>query len=870
MKIGDSGPGSRNDLIRVYLERIRQAQQRGDLAGLLPAVRLLEKCAGAPRDNLIASFSLLADLAGRKGNRSVQVESLLKLINLLDTSPERRAMMLNELTGTVITFHNACPPEQAVAIKRHLETYLAENDPLVGSISEVESWERMIAAVFGIERGEQVIQLCLRRFRETNKTLEKGQAVMDYLNYCRWFRAKRDFIWPVATAKPLAEFLVREARACLKTDLYCDVEIFRTLIVNLVEFGFHDLVGEAIAIRRPSSSDAVLTYAQFAIAIAEDPEKALNIARGSGILDLARTERSSIIGEEIQALFVKTQRQVLERKTINVFTAKAPHLTGQFMTQICLSPRNAFKDLRRAINDVREKMLDRLKENVAVGDCFCLLLPVDYTRLPTGGGEISQSAEAVIVYDPSSKAIELYFPALFNPGQYVKLEYRVQIEEQRGQRIVMISPDSFYAGVEPARQNMVPLIWEILAIKALAIEQLVDGKVRGLLAKYRTLLEATERKLFVDNNSAAYNALRSSFLACPEYQSQQVELGNRERLAADIITRFKPKRAAIGRYELTQHDYLAPLVATIELADSPTGRRVEVHLRDERTLYLSVDSNNKIVVGPNLGTSDPLLERYINELVLTAIVKIGYGRADAVRLPADPVASYLLTGGGTGERDNSAVADLRNILDTLFLEELRAKGLSGTTWCLREMVGDEELYRPLEDQSLAGKRAAINLYGKENIYVQMRRLGVIERLPVRRKGEGIAPYERHSIREEQKDLLNDPQRFEEYHAVYVITEFSEGPPHLRLVSLRENLNDLFGGKLVEQVEQEVAAGNWRDPAKFLEGSSRRTRDKVLANLARGVTITGQKADFFSPIETTYRRPPMALLQKLEEAGYMLE
>jgi hypothetical protein len=88
--------------------------------------------------------------------------------------------------------------------------------------------------------------------------------------------------------------------------------------------------------------------------------------------------------------------------------------------------------------------------------------------------------------------------------------------------------------------------------------------------------------------------------------------------------------------------------------------------------------------------------------------------------------------------------------------------------------------------------------------------------------------------------------------------------------LRENLNDLFGGKLVEQVEQEVAAGNWRDPAKFLEGSSRRTRDKVLANLARGVTITGQKADFFSPIETTYRRPPMALLQKLEEAGYMLE
>jgi hypothetical protein len=369
----------------------------------------------------------------------------------------------------------------------------------------------------------------------------------------------------------------------------------------------------------------------------------------------------------------------------------------------------------------------------------------------------------------------------------------------------------------------------------------------------------------------AYEALRQAFMRRSEYQRLQVELENRLNLALKIGERFPPA-ITTGTYELTESDLLKPLCQAVEIRVSDKGSLAIVHRQGEDGLYFGL-TDWRTIIGLDQGElKDKLLNRYLYELILTAMIKLAHGRGRKSSGEA-AATGYLLERGEIPGQKAATTADLDRIFRREFYEQLRTKGLISAPWFTRELTeAGEELYRPLADQSAAGKKQALTKLGNDAVFVQTEADGNLMRLRVglvRASKDGVGPWKRNPVREAQQALLGDSRRLPEYQGLYVLTAFSNGIKHLKLYALREEAEELT--EQIDRLEAEIAGGSFRDLGQLLDGTAKATRVKIEAAVQAGTAaIASQTAELFGPIQTTYRRPAMTRLSALLADGFMLE
>jgi hypothetical protein len=853
--------GSASPLAQLQ-QRAINCRLSGDLPGLLKCVASLERSPEAGKDFLITAYTNVARLAREKGRADIGIDYCLKLLKCLepDASPIDKVRAVGLLVETALGLEKIDQARQEAGRNR-IEAFVRGVDFDLLPVEEKRNWLGLLENVFPFKFIELKERFCDDLFRDCPEPIQKGHIILAYLLNTKRKNMQRPGSVAPEAARAKAEYLLRQAPSVVADRRESSAEVFHTLIINLLALGLNDLADEALNLRSPESADPIFDYVRLSRSLDTNPARAFAevmqlTPSGTTIVRWGRT-----IVEAFKVLTVRLLKASLEANRAALFEAALPLTAGDDRPTLdyCAAPRGERMELVREIRAIRAQNLSALADIVRGGGYY--LETMSLSGIIKEDGDEGQR-KAYLVIDPHAGAVELYLPA---PTRAAYIKVRFPFTRDQTGKPTGINPQAVFDGVADEAQAQVPFLWDYIALQAY-LRAPDPELMRGLKEKLARAVEAQSAA----GNRSRFEKLAAAFAADDSFLIRQIALDNRLLVARKLMGfgwEAKP-----GEHVLGADDLLKDLVKKVTIQD-PQSSAMALETAQGETIFFSLNGLETIVVPGVADDASPLLRRYILELAQTTLIKINCSADGKKATPRPVAAGYLIEAGQEPEKEGrSGLHDLLSIYKWAIYDRIRTQGLLRAADWFRQR---DDLLIPLEDQSLAAKKKALETTGAGGLFFPLEPLGITRRLPVRRKKEHgvmtIAPWERSPLRLEQQRLLGDTRPLKDLHALYIITTFSDGRQHLRLYAFSEDEAKVLNERSLETLDRELGEGKFRTPEVLFKGTKRATREALAKGLASGdLTITDQRYELFYPIQRTICRPEMISIAALIDQGFVLK
>jgi hypothetical protein len=856
--------------------RAGECYARRDLAGLLKAIADMERSREPEIEILREVCFYAAVLAGEQRRSEIVVANCLKTLKL-QPSQERK----KEVYGLLISTRE---PVRAMEERdrnqithqiencfRRLQPALAQAEPL-----DRRAWLTILENFLPLKYLDVKEQLALRLFEEAADPREKGMIAESYLLNAR----RRELTAPGSADKPraraMATFILEQAPGLFSDSRTCEQEYFHTFIFDLLSLGLADLVDRAIEMRRPESDDPIRECLRIVRLAEHDPSQALEAILRLPPENAGPPAYNITLVREINRLKVVFLAASLNNRLVSIDGTALPLPDeDRLVAEYYSAPRRQRLEALKLIRAIRARLFRELMPLIKKNFFFVEERWLDGVTATAQG---TPGLRTYLQFEPGGGALFLYMPAITVEG-YVRVKFPFNYDEDH--RPIGINPQAVFDGPPGGDQDAVPFVWEFLALRACLRGE--DGELRQQLVDGLT---ADINALQVARAEEAFTRLAEEAAKNETLLAGQVELANRLLLGRRIIEEFA-FTARPGVYQLTGDDPLHVYFSRLEIdlqGDRLSGRLIFNEGGGE--LQLQYSDWRQLLLTDEEGAG--LLDRYIRELVLSALIRIGSNsRGRKVSPHPAEATAYLLESDLPCE--DRGYASLSRIYSRYFLGELRKPGgLARQLFYVREPIkpagkdegmekGDGFLYKPLLDQSPAGRAQAIAKYGEAGVFIKTEPEGAISRLPVKEVWvdghKVIAPLRRNPVRLQQQELMNEGyKQLPDYAGIYVITYF-DNPKiriHITRVAIHRNVDRVL--EMFDGVRAAVKKGDYQSPDKLLNEETRRSvADAIRLGLTSGsLHIVSQSPDMFHPIQTTYRCPEMTSLAALREHGFVLE
>jgi hypothetical protein len=857
-----------------------QARPTGTLVDLVKEARRLER--NGPKPDLAAAYEELCDFLAR-GNQLVEAAPHAVKWLAIETDAEKKCKPIHMLAGALASLEKGADKEEQLrarltTLKDQLASHLERiSDPAALTLGEKLAWLTVLNVHFPARFLPLQLSLCRDVFLENPDPRTRCAVAEEFLLAAR--RAAEFELLPEAErarTREIAEFLLDPRHADVVRMENWTNESFYTVIINLSFFELFDLQASALERRNPPREDPIWRYVQLLQQFRVSVPYAFVAACNSRE---ANYEPSSpVLARELSLLRVKIARAHLEanKKSVLDIELSTEQLTVE--EYILASPRAEQPGIMRAIDRMRSSVFRSAAASFR--DRVYMCRHIDLPPLPEGIGKLPE--EAFIIVSPQSPGLEIY---LFykDDGRAIKICHVFQDATVKKRSV---QANASHDGVAAGRQGEVALFWEYYATLALARAFADECDKAGLQASLDAVTEAisnAEHELRLEVNRRVFENLAAAFAGDSSFFANRIDLDSRLAVSRKMLAWGYD--AAPSSYVLEEKDLLASIVKSVSIRDErwkaardgekrtgppPTVMTLETADGGELTFLLNGLESLTVPGVPD--DSNTLLCRYLLELALLALVKVKYGRGFEEDTPkdGDVTTGYLIGESGLGA--------LKGLYRRAVNDRLKSQGLlKADDWFVRR---DDGLFVPLEDQSLAAKRAALDEGRRAgDLFLPLEPLGIPRRLPVRRKRvDGVltvAPWERNPLRVKQQELLGDTRPLPTYYGIYIVTTLSDGrrPPfqHLRLYALGAAEKEIMDSGVLEAVVWELAENKFRDPEYLFKGTKKATREMLTDKLRRGeLTIVDQRWEPFYPIQTIISRPVMASIASLLAKSYVLE
>jgi len=796
----------------------------------------------------------------------------------LKTKPERELRM-HALSFMALAAHNyeAINPDKQKDFSHKLQAFLQTFDPITAEYDEKKMWVFILQPIFVNRFLDLQLQLTEEVFNQALVENLKSQVAHNYLMVARRIRYFEGREVETAKVRAMAEFILDKSQHFIKDHTKWDQAVFHTFIVNLVAFKLFDLVSRALEIRCPDPSDSVWRYLRWNEKYEKGEDEAFDQVLKMTALDAKQPGVSGIIIREIYNLRSKIIRRQMEAKKTD--GERLPQMEkDSCLAQVMASPVSRYPSILQQIKQVREALFIGLRPAIKSRNHECWL--GTFSAPPSFYDNIV-IAKSYILLLPETSALEVYLADGTNE-KALKFTYRMV--------------DSKIAPSASEHQADTPLIYEYLAM--LACQPLIDDAAKDrsfqfLHDKISAQILEEAKKIYNSKNRANWVQLEKQIHEHEEYRLKQIESDSRSYLARRTMEYgglLERMRSAVLGLEAT--DPLFTHIKDIEVIlpsdydpivgqgkeTSSDGLRCYFGLltQDDKRILVHVKSLDDISVPGASYLEDGLAIKLVRGLFYEAVVKLSVMAEKKDK--ASDHAGYVVDLEKDGH--DPATDDFSKICRRVVLARFRKEGILSDNWYTRKVTeDDQELYYPLENQSLSAKEELIRQGRGGQLFVPLEPVGTIRRLPVRRVREGkeikIAPWKRNPIRELQQRLFGDPRILPEYYGLYVISTFSNGKNHVYKYSLAKNEAEILEGKLIEKMEDEIRSGRFNRPEdnyrELFIGTEKKDREPLVQQLKAGeLSIESQTAEIFYPIQSTYHRPPMASISALLEKGFKLK
>lgn len=838
-------------------DRIIGAEQRPNLSAFIENARRLERT--RQTSELLHIYPVICQLSLNEKNfyeaavhafkwrmietsraeRTNAVGLLKQLLPRLTTSAMsnmRLRKRLDELQGRVFEFvANGLRPAEA-------------------SVEEKNHWLNILITFSPTKLLTQQLAICEAAFAENSDPRKKGGVASIYTLIARR-AAEQSIAVDKERVRTMAEFSLDSLPAVIADRQKLGDDSFHTFVVNLAYFELSALAERSMEIRGTALDDPLRTYLRLKRLSRGDLAEAFAAVRECEAVE-ARASSSKLLNE-LAAIKVRIARTYLESKKKNVLTF-GWRAAQSHKEKILFGPRVEQPKIKASIERLRAAVFALAPYLMDESTFMSKTVSFAAEREP----HYQLADEVFIVLTPESRGVEIY---LRKGEAVIKVSHAFV---RKGAKRGSILTNAFYDGVAREQQGAVALVWEYLAMYALA-KSLGAAPIQRNFKEVVTAIAQAATELEQSENRNAFAKLAAVFASDNSFLTGQIALDNRLMIGRKLLGfgyEAKP-----GEYVLGQDDLLTNLVRKVALPGPSSAMTLET--TGGETIEISLRGLEALAVPGVADEENPLLRRYILELALTALIKlncVAEGRQVRHRQTA---AGYLIDHGQESEdKGRGGLADLLSIYKKAIYARIRAQGLlRSSDWYYQK--GD--LLVPLEDQSPEAKLAALAEKGRGRLFFPMEPLGIIRRLPVRRKKEHgamtIAPWERNPLRVEQQRLFGDTRPLNDLHALYIITTFSDCRQHLRLYAFSENEGDIMNEPFLGTIDRKLNENKFRDPEYLFKGTKRATREALVQGLRSGnLTITGQKYELFYPIQRTICRPAMESIAALMDKGFVLE